>query len=234
MDHYNYINKPFDLNVVHEQLNSCQFISVSVEDKTMDQLGMEIVPPLPINESSTPFMFQHSSIFKSLSLEAALMTIAEERTKAIYRVYYTVSHLESRNIVINTLMSLINGTFETEDLIALKLDDLGFTNVSKIVHFMRLLLIMNVWSDREYNEVEILQNIIEKNVLGLLSHIIAALAEHFRPAYNYAISIPVQVSIFILLVKQKINQIINYRWHNLAYIFILLNTNNNIKFRELV
>lgn len=195
MDHYNYIDKPFDLNGVHEQLNSCPFIFDSVEDNTMDKLGMEIIPSLPITEGSSSNMFQHSSIFKSLSLEAALMTSSEDRTKAINKVLYTISHLESRNIVINVLMSLVNWTFETEDLIAWKLDKLGFTNVSKIVQFMRLLLVMNVWTDREYKENEILPNIREKNVLELFSHTIVILAEHFRPAYNFAISIPVQVNI---------------------------------------
>lgn len=201
MDHYNYIDKPFNINVVHEQLNLCQFISDSVEDDTMDKLGMEIVPSLPVAEGNSSNMFQHSSIFKSLSLEAALMTSAEERTKAINKVLYTISHLESRNIVINVLMSLINWTFETENLVAWKLDKLGFTNVSKIVQFMRLLLIMNVWTDSEYKENEILPNILEKNILELLSHTIVLLAEHFRPAYNFAVSIPVQVSIFYYLNK---------------------------------
>lgn len=201
MDHYNYIDKPFNIKVVHEQLNLCQFIPDSVEDNTMDKLGMEIVPSLPVVEESSSNMFQHSSIFKSLSLEAALMTSAEERTKAINKVLYTISHLESRNIVINVLMSLINWTFETENLVAWKLDKLGFTNVSKIVQFMRLLLIMNVWTDKEYKENEILPNILEKNILELLSHTIIILAEHFRPAYNFAISIPVQVSIFYNLIN---------------------------------
>lgn len=195
MDHYNYVDKPFDLSMVHEQLNSCQFISDSVEDNTIDQLGMEIVPPLSVSDTNNSDTCSQSPIFKSLTLEAALMTNAEERTKAINRVFYTVSHLESRSIVINTLMSLINWTFETEDIVAWKLDELGFTNVSKIVHFIRLILIMNVWNDKEYNEAEISSTVIEKNVLGLLSHTIVALAEHYRPAYNFAITIPVQVSI---------------------------------------
>lgn len=195
MDHYNYINKPFDMNMVHEQLNSCKFISDSVEDNTMDKLGMEIVPPLHTTEGNSSKIIQHSPIFKSLPLEAALMTSAEERLKAINRVFYTISHLESRNIVINILMSLINWTSETENKIAWKLDELGFTNVSKIVQFIRLLLITNVWTDREFTENEILPNVLEKNILELLSHTIISLAEHFRPAYNFAISIPVQVSI---------------------------------------
>jgi len=196
MDHYNYFEKPFDINLVHEQLNSCQFISDSVEDNTMDKLGMEIFPSLPIMDSNFSNTFQQSSIFKSLSLEAALMTSTEERIKAINRVFCTMSYLESRNIVINILMSLINWSFETEDIVAWKLDKLGFTNVSKIVKFIRLLLITNVWTEREYKENDILQNILEKDVLELLSHTIIALAEHFRPAYNFSISIPVQVSIF--------------------------------------
>lgn len=194
MDHYNYLDNPFDMNAVHEQLNSCQFISESVEDNTMDKLGMEIVPSLHITEDGSN-MFQYSSLIKSLSLEAALMTNSEERTKAINRMFYTISHLTSRNIVINILMSLMNWTFETEDIIAWKLDKLGFTNVSKIVQFVRLLLIMNIWTDREFKENEILPIMVEKNVLELLSHTIVALAEHFQPAYNLAISLPVQVSL---------------------------------------
>lgn len=199
MDHYNYIDKPFDINCIHEQLNSCRFISDSVEDSTMDNLGMEIIPSLPVTESSFSNNFQHSSIFKSLSLEAALMTSTEDRIKAINKVFYTISHLETRSIVINILMSLINWTFETEDIVAWKLDKLGFINVSKIVQFIRLLLIMNVWTDREYKENEIFPNILEKNILEFLSHIIIVLAEHFRPAYNFSISIPVQVSMYIYI-----------------------------------
>lgn len=198
MDHYNHIDKPFDLNVVHEQLNVCQFVPESVEDDSMDKLGMEIIPSLSTTEDSPSNMTQHSYILKSLALEAALMTSVEEQTKSIKRVFYTMSHLESRNIIINILTSLINSTLETENIIAWKLDRLGFTNVPKIVEFLRLLLIMNVWTDKEYKENEISSNIIEKNVLGLLSHIMVALAEHFKPAYNFAISIPVQVSICIV------------------------------------
>lgn len=198
MDHYNYINKPFNLNVVHEQLNSCQFICECVEDNNMDKLGREIVPSLLVTDGSSLNMFQHSSIFKSLSLEAAIMTNSEERTNVINRMLYTISHLKSKNIVINILMSLINWTFETEDKVVWKLDELGFTNVSKIVQLIRLILIMNVWTDKEYKENEIWPNLLEKNVLELLSHIIVILAEHFRQAYNFAISIPVQVSIFII------------------------------------
>lgn len=207
MDHYNYLDKPFEMNAVHEQLNSCKFIPESVEDNTIDKLGMEIVPSLHMIEDGSN-MFQYSSLVKSLSLEAALMTTSEERSKAINRMFYTLSHLTSRNIVINILMSLMNWTFETEDIIAWKLDKLGFTNVFKTVQFMRLLLIMNIWTDREYKENEVLPNVIEKNVLELLSHTIVALAEHFRPAYNLAISLPVQVSILvninILLIIVKI------------------------------
>lgn len=194
MDHLNYIDKPFDMNVVHEQLNACKVISDCIEDNTIDKLGMDIVPSLPNTKGNSSNMYQRSSVFKLLSLEAALMTSTEERTKAISRVFYTISHIESKNIVINILMSLINWTFETEDIVVLKLDKLGFTNVCKIVQFIRLLLVMNVWTDREYKENEILPNVLEKNVLELLSHIIVALAEHFRPAYNFALSIPVQVS----------------------------------------
>lgn len=196
MDHFNYIDKPFDMNMIHEQLNACKVISDCIEDNMIDKLGMEIVPSLPNTEGSSSNMYQNSSISKSLSLEAALMSSAEERTKAISRVFYTISHLESRNIVINILISLTKWTFETEDIVVLKLDKLGFTNVSKIVEFIRLLLIMNVWTDREYKDNEILPNVLEKNILELLSHIIITLAEHFRPAYNFAISIPVQVSFF--------------------------------------
>lgn len=198
MDHYNYVNKPFDMNLVHEQLNSCHFISDSVEDNTMDKLGIEICKPISINEGNSSNLFQHSAIFKSLALEAALMTCSEDRTKAISRVFYTMSHLLSRNIVIKILMSLTNWAFEeqTEEKIVCKLDELGFTNVSKIVQFIRLLLIMNVWPDREFKENEIGVNLLEQNVLELLSRTIVLLAEHFRPAYNSVISIPVQVSIF--------------------------------------
>lgn len=198
MDCYNFTDKPFDINTVYEQLNNCQFMPESIEDSYMDKLGTEIVPSLPVLECSSSNMFQQSYTFKSLALEAALMTSAEERTKAVNRVFYSVSHLTSRNIVINVLMSLINSTFETEDIVALKLDKLGFTNVSKIVNFIRLLLIINVWTDREYKENETLPNILEKNTLELLSHTIAALAEHFSPAYNLAITIPVQVSLLIM------------------------------------
>lgn len=199
MDHYNYLDKPFDMDMIFEQLNSCKFKPESVEDNSMDKLGMEVVPSLTSFEGGSQKISQHSSIFKSLALEAALMTSAEERSKAINRVFHTMSHLVSRNIVINILMSLIHWTFESEDIVAWKLDMLGFTNVPKIVQFIRLLLIMNVWTDREYNENEMLPNKLEKNVLGLLSNIIIALAEHYRPAYNYAISIPVQVSLFCKL-----------------------------------
>jgi len=199
MDHYNYLHKPFDMNVIYEQLNSCKFKPESVEDNSMDKLGMEVVPSLTSIEGSSQKIFQHSSIFKSLALEAALMTTAEERTKAINRVFHTMSHLVSRNIVINILMSLIHWTFENGDVVTWKLDKLGFTDVSKIVNFIRILLIMNVWTDREYNENEILPNKLEKNILELLSNIIIALAEHYRPAYNYAISMPVQVSLFCIL-----------------------------------
>jgi len=199
MDVYNHLDKPFDMNVIHEQLNSCKFKPASIEDNSMDKLGMEVVPSLTSIEGSYLKTSQHSSIFKSLALEAALMTSAEERTKAINRVFHTMSHLVSRNIVINILMSLIHWTFESGDIVTLKLDKLGFTNVPKIVQFIRLLLIMNVWSDREYNENEMLPNKSEKNILGLLSNIIITLAEHYRPAYNYAISIPVQVSLFCIL-----------------------------------
>lgn len=196
MDHYNYLNKPFDMNAVHEQLNACQFRPESVEDNTMDKLGMEIVPSLHMTEDGSSTMVKYFSLMKSLTLEATLMTTSEDRSKAINRMFYTISHLTSRNIVINILMSLMNWTFETDDIIAWKLDKLGLTNVSKIVQFIRLLLIMNVWTNREYKENDILPNIIEKNVLELMSHSIIALAEHFRPAYNLAISLPVQVSIF--------------------------------------
>lgn len=196
MDLYNHLDKPFDMNVIYEQLNSCKFKPESIEDNSMDKLGMEVVQSLTSIEDSYLNTSQHSSIFKSLALEAALMTSAEERTKAINRVLHTMSHLVSRNIVINILMSLIHWTFESGDIVAWKLDKLGFTNVPKIVQFIRLLLIMNVWTDREYNENEMLPNKLEKNILGLLSNIIIALAEHYRPAYNYAISIPVQVSLF--------------------------------------
>lgn len=199
MDNCNYLNKPFDMNAIHEHLNTCRFIPVSVEDNTMDKLGMEIAPSHHLTEDGSSNMFQHSSLIKSLSLEAALMTSSEERTKAINRMFYTISHLKSRNIVINILMSLMNWTFETEDFIAWKLDKLGFTNVSKIVQFQRLLLIMNIWTDREYKENAFLPITVEKNVLELLSHVIVSLAEHFRPAYNLAISLPVQVSIFSIL-----------------------------------
>lgn len=199
MDHYNYVNKPFDMIVVHEQLNCCHFLSDSVDDDTMDKLGMEICKPVSNNEDNFSNLFQDSAIFKSLSLEAALMTSSEERTKAISRVFYTISHLLSRNIIIKILMSLTNWTFEeeTEEKIVWKLDELGFTNVSKIVQFIRLLLIMNVWTDREFKENEIRANLLEHNVLELLSNTIVSLAEHFRPAYNFLISIPVQVRIFI-------------------------------------
>lgn len=198
MDHYNHTDKPFNLNSVHEQLNLCQFIPESVEDYAMDKLGMEIVPALPISEDSFSSTNQHSYIFKSLSLEAALMTSTEERTRSINRVYHTMSHLESRNIVLSILMSLMSSSLETEDMVAWKLDMLGFTSVPKIMEFIKLLLIMNVWTDREYNGNDILPNVVEKNVLELLSHTIVTLAEHFRPAYNFAISIPVQVSMFII------------------------------------
>lgn len=199
MDHYNYFDKPFDINMIYEQLNSCKFKPESVEDNNMDKLGMEVVPSIISFEGNSQKMSQNSSIFKSLALEATLMTSAEERTKAINRVFHTMSHIVSRNIVINILMSLIHWTFESEDKVAWKLDKLGFTNVPKIVRFIRLLLIMNVWTDREYNENEMLPNKLEKDVLGLLSNIIITLAEHYRPAYNYTISIPVQVSLFCIL-----------------------------------
>lgn len=199
MDHYNHTDKPLNLKSAHEQLNLCQFIPRSVEDCTMDKLGMEIVPALPISEDSFSSTNQHSYIFKSLSLEAALMTSAEERTRSIIRVYHTMSHLESRHIVLSILRSLMNSSLETEDMVAWKLDMLGFTSVPKIIEFIKLLLIMNVWTDREYNDNEILSNVVEKNVLELLSHTIVTLAEHFRPAYNFAISIPVQVSILLYM-----------------------------------
>lgn len=196
MDHYHYIDRPFNLNAVYEQLNSCQFMFESIEDNNMDKLGRNIVPSFPVTEGSSLNMLQHSSVFKSLSLETALMTNSEERSNVINRMFYTISHLESRNIVINILMSLINSKFETEDKVVWKLDELGFTNVPKIVQLIRLLIIMNVWTNKEYKENEILPDLLEKNVLELLSQIIVALAEHFQLAYNYAISIPVQVSIF--------------------------------------
>lgn len=199
MDYYDYINRPFDMKAVNEQLDSCKFISDCVEDNSMDKLGMEIVPSLPNTESNSSNIIQHSLIFKSLSLEAALMTTTEERIKAIYKMFYTISHLECKNIVINILMSLMNWTFETEDLIVWKLEKIGVTDVSKIVKFIRLILIMDVWTDREYKENEVLPNILEKNVLELLSYTIVSLAEHYRPAYNLAIAIPSRVSIFKIL-----------------------------------
>jgi len=211
MDYYNYHDTPFDMNLFNEQLNSCELTLESVEDNSMDKLGIEVVPSLPDIEGSSSKISQHSPIFKSLSLEAALMTSAEERTKATYRVFHTMSHLQSRNIVINILIPLINWTFESEEIVAWKLDKLGFTNVPKIVQLIRLLLIMNVWTDREYKENEMLPNKLEKNVLGLLSNIIIALAEHYRPAYNHAISIPVQVSLFYVLyiyLKELFNKIL--------------------------
>lgn len=198
MDHYNHTNKPFNLNAVYDQLNLCQFKPECVEDFTMDKLGMEIVPAIPFSEDSSSSTNQHSYILKSLSLEAALMTSAKERTKSINRVYYTMSHLESKNIVINILMSLMNSSLETGGIIAWKLNMLGFTNVPKIVEFIKLLLIMNVWTDREFKDNAIFSNVIEKNVLELFTHIIITLAEHFQPAYNFAISIPVQVSMLIV------------------------------------
>lgn len=195
MNYYNYINRPFDMKVVNEQLDSCKFISDSVEDNSMDKLGLEIVPSLPNTEGNSSNILQHSPMFKSLSLEAALMTTAEDRIKAINRMFFTISHLESKNIVINILMSLMNWTFETEDLVVWKLEKLGFIDVSKIVNLIRLILIMNVWTDREYKENEILPNILEKNVLELLSYTIVKLAEHYQPAYKCAIAIPSRVSI---------------------------------------
>lgn len=197
MDYYNHIDKPFDLNTVHEQLNLCQFKPQSVDDFTMDKLGMEVVSAFPISEDSFSSTNQHSYVFKSLFLEAALMTSADERTKSINRVYHTMLHLESKSIVINMLMSIMNSSLETEE-IAWKLDMVGFTSVSKIMEFIKLLLIMNVWTDREYNDNEILTNVVEKSVLELLSHTIVTLAEHFRPAFNFAISLPVQVSKVII------------------------------------
>jgi len=199
MDHCNYLDEPFDINMICEQLNHCKCKPESVEDNSMDNLGMEVVPSLTSIEGSFQKISQHSSIVKSLALEAALMTSAEERTKAINRVFHTMSHLVSRNIVINILMSLIHRKFESEDIVVWKLDKFGFTNVPKIFQFIRLLLIMNAWTDKEYNENEILPNKLEKNVIGLLSNIIITLAQHYRPAYNYAISIPVQVSLFCIL-----------------------------------
>jgi len=213
MDHYNYFDKPFDMNLIYEQLNSCKFKPESVEDNSMDKLGMEVVPSLSSNEDSSSKISQHSSILNlsSLSLEAALMTSAEERIKAINRVFHTMSHLASRNIVINILMSLIHWTFESDDIVVWKLDKLGFTNVPKIVQFIRLLLIMNVWTDGEYKENEMLPNKVENKILGLLSNIIISLAEHYRPAYNYAISIPVQVSFFFILYKY-FKELLIKRW----------------------
>lgn len=195
MDRYNYIDKPFNLNMIYEQLNSCRFIPETVDNNNMDKLGREIVPSLLVTDGNSLNMFEHSSIFKSLSLEAALITNSEERTNVINRMFYTISHLESKNIVIHILMSLINWTFDTEEKVVWKLDELGFTNVSKIVQLIRIILIMNVWTDKEYKENEIWPNLLEKNILELLSHIIVVLAEHFKQAYNFAISIPVQVSI---------------------------------------
>ncbi|XP_027837521.2 probable E3 ubiquitin-protein ligase HERC1 [Aphis gossypii] len=194
MDHYNYLDEPFDMNLIYEKFNSCKFNPESVEDNNMDKLGMEVVPSLTSTEGSSSKLTQQLSILNlsSLSLEAALMTSAEERIKAINRVFHTMSHLASRNIVINILMSLIHWTFESDDIVVWKLDKLGFTNVPKIIQFIRLLLIMNVWTDGEYKENEILPKQLENNILGLLSNIIILLAEHYRPAYNYAISIPVQ------------------------------------------
>jgi len=203
MDHYNYLDEPFDMNLIYEKFNSCKFNPESVEDNNMDKLGMEVVPSLTSTEGSSSKITQQPSILNlsSLSLEAALMTSAEERIKAINRVFHTMSHLASRNIVINILMSLIHWTFESDDIVVWKLDKLGFTNVPKIIQFIRLLLIMNVWTDGEYKENEILPKQLENNILGLLSNIIISLAEHYRPAYNYAISIPVQVSLFFILYK---------------------------------
>lgn len=194
MNHCNYYDKPFNLDSIYEQLNSCQFISDSVEDNSMDQLGIEIVPPLPTNESnSNDNIFQNSPIFKSLSLEVALMTNTEDRCKTINRMLHTMLHLGSRNIVLNTLMSLIKWSFETEDVVIWKLDELGLTNVSKIVQFLRLLLILNTWTEREYKENQMLPNILEKNIFELLSRIIITLADNFQPSYSLTISIIVQV-----------------------------------------
>ncbi|VVC31643.1 Hypothetical protein CINCED_3A017272 [Cinara cedri] len=219
MDHYNYINKPFDMNLVHEQLNSCHFISDSVEDNTMDKLGMETCKPVSINEGNSSNLFQHSAIFKSLSLEAVLMTSSEERTKAISRVFYTISHLLSRNIVIKILMSLTNWTLEeqTEEKFVWKLDELGFTNVSKIVQFIRLILIMNVWTEREFKESEIGANLLEQNVLEVLSRTIVSLAEHYQPAFNFAISIPVQ-DIFTIASEGNVHML-----HNLKVTKLIVN-----------
>lgn len=205
MDYYNYINRPFDMKLVNEHLDSCKFISDSVEDDSMDKLGMEIVPSLPNTEGNSSNILQHSPMFKSLPLEATLMTTTEERIKAINRMFYTISHLTSKNIVINILMSLMNWNFENEDLVIWKLEKLGITDVSKIVNFIRLILIMDVWTDREYKENEVLPNILEKNVLELLSFTIISLAEHYQPAYKLAIAIPSRVSIFKVFYLNNLN-----------------------------
>ncbi|XP_025408544.1 probable E3 ubiquitin-protein ligase HERC1 isoform X2 [Sipha flava] len=217
MDYYNYINRPFDMKSINEHLDSCKFISDCVEDNSMDKLGMEIVPSLPNTEGNSSNILQHSPMFKSLPLEATLMSTTEERIKAINRMFYTISYLASKNIVINILMSLMNWTFESEDLVVWKLEKLGIIDVSKIVNFTRLILIMDVWTDREYKESEVLPNIIEKNVLELLSLTIVSLAEHYRPAYKLAIAIPSR-DIYTMAVEGHI-----YMRHNLKVIKLIVN-----------